>query len=269
MRAADSFGARKSWSPFFLFLALAAGLIAVSGRTPIGMQHVLARLPLLLTGSGSGWPLVGGFYANILMSLLAMGIAMVFGSLLGFAMLSKATAFRWPAFFVMNFLRNSPWIVLLFSMLYVLPFQLRIGGFVVAFPPIAKAVIGLSLPTAANFAEILRGAVQSIHSGQWESARSLGYMHFQIYRHVLLPQAIKRMLPATMNLYALLVVATSLATVTGVLEVLTTLKSIVAVETESTVSYFYIAVLLIFFVYCYPIARWSRRLERSRKGDSL
>ena len=230
---------------------------------------VIGRLPQLLTGSVGGWPITGGFAANIFISLVGMALATVMGVFLAILSLSPVAALRWPARFVVNFLRNSPWLVLLFSMLYLLPFAIRVGGMSIPIPAIAKAIFGLSLPVAANLAEVIRGAVQSIHSGQWESARSLGYSRMQIYRFVILPQAYKRMLPGWMNLYALLMVATSLATVTGVQEVVTVLRNILATQSETTIVPFYLATLLMFFLFCYPIALFARRLENATKGDSL
>lgn len=232
-------------------------------------QRVMIRLPLLLTGSGSGWPIEGGFILNILLSIASMAVATLLGTALGLATLARSAVIRTPAFLVMNFLRNSPWLVLLFAMLYILPFQMRIFGFTIPFPPFVKAVIGLALPTAANFSEVIRGAVQSIHSGQWEAARSLGYTTGQIYRYVIMPQALRRMIPGWMNLYALLMIATALATVTGIQDVLTILNTSLAMESERVIVYFYITVLFLFFAYCYPIAVFARRLERAVKGDNL
>jgi len=232
-------------------------------------RRVWLRLPLLFTGSGAGWPITGGFMLNIILSILSMALATLLGTIMGLATLAKAPVVRLPALFVMNFLRNSPWLVLLFAMLYVLPFEARIFGMRVAFPPLVKAVIGLALPTAANFSEVIRGAVQSIHTGQWEAARSLGYTTGQIYRYVILPQALRRMIPGWMNLYALLMIATALATVTGIQDVLTILNTSLSMENERVIVYFFLTVLLFFFLYCYPIAILARRLERSVKGDNL
>jgi polar amino acid transport system permease protein len=231
--------------------------------------RVLLRLPLLFTGSGSGWPIAGGFVLNILLSIAAMTLATALGTLIGIATLARLALLRVPSLLLMNFLRNSPWLVLLFAMLYILPFEVHVFGRVVAFPPFVKAVIGLALPTAANFSEVIRGAVQSIHSGQWEAARSLGYTTIQIYRHVIMPQAFRRMIPGWMNLYALVMIATALATVTGIQDVLTILNNLLAMESERVIVYFYLTVLFLFFAYCYPIAAVARRLERAVKGDNL
>lgn len=232
-------------------------------------QRVWLRLPLLLTGSGSGWPLTGGFVLNIFLGLCSMALAAVMGTLLAFGMMARNRAIRVPCFLVMNFLRNSPWLVLLFAMLYIIPFNVRLFGFSIAVPAFAKAVVGLALPTAANFAEIIRGAVQSIHSGQWEAARAFGYMPMAIYWRIILPQALRRMIPGWMNLYALLMIATSLATVTGIQDVITTLNTLLSMENERVIVYFYITTLFLFFAYCYPIALLARRMEQSVKGDAL
>ncbi|MBS7542171.1 amino acid ABC transporter permease [Ancylobacter oerskovii] len=253
-----------------IVLAVAAwiGLDAAAGGGE-GWARVWARLPILLTGNGSGWPLSGGFALNIFLSLCAMALAALLGTVLGFGMLAKNRLVRVPCFFVMNFLRNSPWLVLLFAMLYIIPFNIRLFGISIAVPAFVKAVIGLALPTAANFAEIIRGAVQSIHSGQWEAARSLGYMPMAIYWRIILPQALRRMIPGWMNLYALLMIATSLATVTGIQDVITTLNTLLAMENERVIVYFYITALFLFFAFCYPLALLARRMEQSVKGDSL
>lgn len=77
------------------------------------------------------------------------------------------------------------------------------------------------------------------------------------------------MIPGWMNLYALLMIATSLATVTGIQDVITILNTSIAMESELALVYFYLTVLFLFFAYCYPIALFARRLERAVKGKSM
>jgi polar amino acid transport system permease protein len=246
-------------------LAVRAGLLGSTAH----WARVWARLPELLVGAPGFSTFRGGFLDNILISIAAMVMATVGGTFLGFALLARPAMLRVPAVVVMNFLRNSPWLVLLFATLYLLPFQVKIGPWSIEFPPAAKAVVGLALPIGANFAEVIRGAVQSIHSGQWESARSLGYTTAQSYRRIILPQSLRRIMPGWMNLYALLTIGTALATVTGTQEVLTVLQTILATEDPAVIVYFYLVVFALFFFYCYPIARLARRLERSVRGDAL
>ena len=261
---------RKTQTKQAFFILTLLGLLFSIFNDPGGEWHqVWQKLPLLLTGSMQGWPLSGGFVLNIFISIVSMAIATVLGLFLGLAMMAKRRWLSLPARAVMNFLRNAPWLVLLFSMLYLLPYRVELLGLHFTFSPLFKAIIGLSLPTAANFAEVIRGAVNSVHSGQWESARSFGYSQWQIYRIVILPQALRRIIPGWMNLYALLAISTALATVTGVQEVVTLLRTTLATESESTLVYFYVTVLLMFFCYCYPIALLARRMENNTKGDAL
>ena len=269
MAARLGYDDRKRLIQFGIGAAVLAWVLLDAAGGGSSWNRVWHRMPMLLTGSGEGSSLAGGFALNVILSIVSMALATVMGTVLGLALLAKSALVRRPAFFVMNFLRNSPWLVLLFLMLYALPFNVMVFGTSVAIPPAAKAVIGLSLPTAANFAEIIRGGVQSIPSGQWEAARSLGYTTLQIYRQIVLAQALPRMVPGWMNLYALLTIATSLATVTGVQDVLTVLNTVLSMESERTLVYFYLATLFLFFAYCFPISLLARRLEGMTKGDVI
>lgn len=251
-----------------VLLALPALAASADAGLPT-LTIVLGRIPQLLTGSPQGWPITGGFALNVVMSLAAMAIGTLFGVLLFLGLSAQARVVRVSARLATNFFRNAPWLVLLFSTLYLLPFTVHVGPWAIPLPPAVKAVAGLSLPIGANLAEIIRGAVQSIHSGQWESARSLGYTTLQAYRHVILPQALRRMLPAYMSLYALVVIGTSLASIVGVDEVLTVLRNILATQNEKVILAFYGVVFLMFFLFCYPISTFARRLEQRLSGDSL
>jgi polar amino acid transport system permease protein len=242
---------------------------ATTDTTSSTLGLVLGRVPQLLTGSVQGWPISGGFSLNIVMSIAAMAIGTIVGLAMFLGLASRSPIIRVATRLTTNFFRNAPWLVLLFSTLYLLPFTIHIGRWSIALPPAAKAIAGLSLPIGANLAEIIRGAVQSIHSGQWESARALGYSTLQCYRHVILPQALRRMLPSYMSLYASVVIGTSLASVVGVDEVLTVLRNILATQNETVIVAFYGAVFLIFFLFCYPISIFARRMERRLSGDAL
>jgi len=115
----------------------------------------------------------------------------------------------------------------------------------------------------ANVAEIVRGAVQSIPTAQWDAARSLAFSRRQTLLQIILPQCVTRMLPPWMNWYAILTMATVLASIVGVREVMTITGQITAAEARTDLLIpIYSYVLLWFFLYCYPIARWTRALER-------
>ena len=206
--------------------------------------------------------LAEGFGYNLLISSLAMLVGTVAGLLLGFARISLIPTVRGTSWIVVQFFRNSPWLVLLFFVMFLMPFEFRLGGVTIPFPDWIKATLGLSLPIMANFAEIVRGAIQSIPTAQWDAARSLAFSRRQIIWQILLPQCIKRMLPPWMNWYAILTMATTVASIVGVSEVMTVTGRVTAAEGRTDLLIpIYSYVLLWFFIYCYPIALWTKRLE--------
>lgn len=206
--------------------------------------------------------LASGFLFNLLISAMAMLVGTVAGLLLGIARISLLAPVRGTSWVVVQFFRNSPWLVLLFFVMFLMPFELRFGSVTVPFPDWIKATLGLALPIMANFAEIVRGAVQSIPTAQWDAARSLAFSRRQTLWQIILPQCIKRMLPPWMNWYAILTMATTLASIVGVSEVMTITGRVTAAEARTDLLIpIYSYVLLWFFIYCYPIALWTKRLE--------
>lgn len=206
--------------------------------------------------------LLRGFLFNLAISASAMLIGTLAGMLLGFAQISLHAPVRKGAWFTTHFFRNAPWLVLLFYCMFLLPFQVTVFGATIPIPDWLKATFGLSLPVMANVSEILRGALQSIPTAQWESAASLAFTRRQTMWQIILPQCIKRMLPPWMNLYAILTMATVLTSIVGVAEVMTLTARVLSAESrQGLLLPFYSYVLLLFFLYCYPIARWTVRLE--------
>jgi len=207
--------------------------------------------------------LLQGFIFNIAISFLAMAIGTGVGAVLGLLQISLLPPVRGGSWFVTQFFRNAPWLVLLFFCMFLLPFEFDLGFVTIPFPDWVKATIGLALPVMANVSEIVRGAVQSLPSGQWEAAESLAFSRRQTLWEIILPQCVKRMLPPWMNLYAILTMATVLASIVGVSEMMTqTGRALAAENRPELLIPFYSFVLLCFFAYCYPIAVWTRRLER-------
>lgn len=207
--------------------------------------------------------LLRGFGFNILISFLAMAFGTAVGVVLGLMQISLLAPVRAGSWLLTQFFRNAPWLVLLFFCMFLLPFQFRLGSLVIPFPDWIKSTLGLSLPVLANVSEIVRGAVGSIPSGQWEASESLAFSRQQILWMIILPQCIKRMLPPWMNLYAILTMATVLASIVGVSEMMTQAGRVLAAEGRPDLLIpVYSFVLLCFFVYCYPIARFTVRLER-------
>ena len=239
-----------------LAAALVASIVVAQVRSVPGEPSVVELLvkwtPLLARG----------FLFNLLISFCAMLVGTVAGVLLGSARISLRRPIRNLSWIVVQFFRNAPWLVLLFFVMFLLPFEFHVGGTTIPFPDWIKATLGLALPIMANVAEILRGAVQSIPTAQWDAARSLAFSRRQTLWKIILPQCVKRMLPPWMNWYAILTMATTLASIVGVSEVMTLTLRITNAEGRTDLLIpIYSYVLLFFFVYCWPISLLTRRLE--------
>ncbi len=208
--------------------------------------------------------LKSGFLFNIIISLFSMLFGTVAGIILGLAQISKIATIRRISWFITQLFRNSPWLVILFIVLLALPFEIIIFGYIIYVPDWMKAVFGLSLPVMANISEIVRGAVQSVPTAQWEASESLAFSRHQTLWRIILPQCFKRMIPPWMNWYAILTMATPLCSLLGVEEIITLSRQ--AMESENNhpelLVPFYSFALGLFFIYCYPIARFTMRLER-------
>jgi polar amino acid transport system permease protein len=255
-------GEAWSWRPApahaaMISVALTTFIILGEAQAAPGTPSILATLlkwtPLLATG----------FLLNIAISFIAMAAGTVAGTFLGLMQISLLPPVRGFAWFMTQFFRNAPWLVLLFYCMLLLPFELTIGGAIIPLPAWMKATAGLALAVMANVSELVRGAVQSIPFGQWEASEALAFSRRQTLWMIILPQCVKRMLPPWMNLYAILVVGTALASIVGVNESMTLTGDILAAEnrTELLVP-MYLYLLLWFFAYCYPIARATVALER-------
>jgi len=206
-----------------------------------------------------------GFSLNLLMSFLAMAMATVLGVALGIAQVSQVSVIRAAAKFVTHLFRNAPWLVILFTVMYLLPVEMRLpGGEKAIIPDWIKATFAFSLPVMGNISEIVRGAINSIPTGQWESAEGLAFSRRQTMVHIILPQCVKRSIPPWMNWYALLTLATPMASILGVHEAVGNAQA--AMEAgggrPDFLLPFYLFLLCLFFGYIYPIALWTRRLEQ-------
>lgn len=241
-----------------LFFADAAGENGPERVSALGA--IVKWTPLMLFGPAGE---LGGFALNIVVSFLAMAMGTAMGVAAGLGQISPSAALRRLCWALTQLFRNSPWLVLLFYFMLLLPYQMRIGGEVVDIPGWTKASFALALPIMANISEIVRGAVNSIPSGQWEAAESLAFPRAKTLRKIILPQCVKRMTPPWMNWYAILTMATPLISILGISDGMTLTQNALAAEGRGELLIpMYLWLMLWFFIYCYPIAVWTRRLER-------
>lgn len=244
----------------FLMIALALTLTSAWAQSappgrPSALETLIVWLPFILKG----------FALNLLMSFLAMAIATVLGVFLGLMQISLHAVVRLPARFVTQLTRNSPWLVILFIVMLLLPIEFWLPGIgQVVVPDWVKATIAFSLPVMGNISEIVRGAVLSIPTGQWDSAEGLAFTRSQTLRLVILPQCVKRAIPPWMNWYALLTLSTPMASLFSVHESVSNAQAAMeaAGARPDLLFPFYLFLLCLFFVYIYPIAVLTRKLER-------
>ncbi len=253
----------KAWHGFVLFslflLAIGAAEAQSGGDPDRSPFATLVRwMPVILWANGNG------FVLNLLISFFAMAIGTVAGAALGLGQISIYKPVRIFSWSVTQFFRNSPWLVLLFCIMLLFPFEVRIFGEIYSIPAWLKATIGFSLPVMANLSEVVRGAVQSIDTGQWESSEALAFSRMQQLWMIILPQCFKRMIPPWMNWYAILTMATPLCSIMGVEESVNLAQQAMSAEDSrpELLAPFYTFLMVVFFIYCYPIARWTIYMER-------
>lgn len=197
-------------------------------------------------------------------TLRIFAICLVLGLSLGLLVgLGRYSRNRWlhiPATIFVEFFRNTPVLVQIlwfyFALPILLPFQIS---------PLAAASLGISLNSAAFSAEIYRGGIQSIETGQWDGARALGMRWGQAMRRIILPQALKRMLPALTNRAIEIFKMSTLASAVAYVELLQQGKLIASLNYNPIEAY--TAVAVIFFVFLWPLVQFSYFLERRLKRD--
>lgn len=245
---------RAALGPAWAWLALAAaGFLLWTVLDARLARDLLDWLPYLASG----------FAMNILISVLAMSAGTLAGVTLGAMELSASRLVRAPAVAYVQVFRNAPHLVLIFATTYIFPFEIVVAGNYLPFPDWLKAVFGLAIPASAYGAEIVRGAIQSVPTTQWDAAKGVGMSRGQTLRWIILPQCLRRALPPWMNLYASITMSTALASLVGVHELLhAATDASTAVRRDDFTIAVYLTVLAAFFLFCFPISRLTRRLER-------
>jgi len=212
-----------------------------------------------------------GFWINIQIALVAMVLSLAFGLVLALLRLSKQRVVSVAAGIWVDVWRNLPLIFIILYFALAIPEPWRDAyqrsvpeWFPTAFqsPFFLAAVAGLTIYNSAVLAEIIRAGILSLPRGQTEASRALGLSYAQSMRHVILPQALRLMVPAMMGQLTTVIKDTSLVGTIGVFELLRQGRTIYT-------QYFNpVEVLLIvstiYFVICFALSQMSRRLEAGR-----
>lgn len=211
---------------------------------------VFAHRELLLLGLGN----------TLILGATCLVAGLTLGLFVGAARYSGKAPVYWPATVFVEVFRNTPVLVQIVWFFFAFPI---VSPF--AIDAFTAAALGLSLNTAAFSSEIYRAGLQSIERGQWEAGKALGMSYAQQMRRVVLPQAIRRMLPAFMNRAVELFKMTSLASVIAFGELMHQAKTI------STIAFnpieMYTTVALVFFAVLYPMTVLVRRFETKQKAE--
>ena len=202
----------------------------------------------------------GGLPLTLMLSFFGMVAAYPLGILLALGRRSKMPAIRTLSILYIELIRGVPLISLLFMSAVLFPLFLPEG---LTLNKILRAQVAIILFTAAYIAEVVRGGLQAITRGQYEAAESLGLDYVQKMRLVVLPQALKIVIPPTVGILISAFKDTSLVVIIALYDVLKTTKSALANPQWMGFSpEAYIFVALIYFVCCYTMSNYRRRLEK-------
>ncbi|WP_431858188.1 amino acid ABC transporter permease [Azospirillum sp.] len=264
------------WAAAWVALVLGAGVLGLRFRTVRAAALYLLALvfPLLayalLVGGGPALPVVpteqwGGLFLTLTIGLTGMGASLPLGVLLALGRRSDLPVVRLSCIGFIEFIRGVPMITVLFLASVMLPLFLPEG---VGIDKLLRALIGVALFSAAYMAEVVRGGLQAIPPGQREAAESLGLGRVAVMALVVLPQALRIVIPGIVNTFIGLLKDTSLVAVIGLLDLIGMIKT--ATSDPNWLGFAsegYVFVGLVFWVLCYGMARYSLNLEqRLRAG---
>ncbi|UWQ12688.1 amino acid ABC transporter permease [Aliiroseovarius crassostreae] len=217
----------------------------------------------------AGWTniqfLMRGFSSTIQVSLLAAGASIMIGLFVALPSLSPNRWIRLPNRIYVEFVRAIPLLPMLFWVFYGLPVVLKSVGISLNIDPFWGAVITLAISDSAFTAEIFRSGIQSVPRGQSEAAQVVGLTKAQAMRHVILPQAVRRILPPLANQFIYIVKMSAFASVIGMQEL--TRRANELVVTEYRPLEIYSLLILEYLVLVLIISSAVRWLERRMGAD--
>jgi general L-amino acid transport system permease protein len=240
---------RRFWKPWLGLLWVAAltlvGILMWGGV--FGLTHV----------ENERW---GGLPLTLILATFGIAAAFPFGLLLALGRRSHMPAVKAVCVMYIELIRGVPLISLLFMSSVMLPLFLPEGF---SIDKLLRAQIALIMFAAAYIAETVRGGLQAIPAGQYEGADSLGLSYWQQMRKIILPQALKVVIPPLVGIFISLFKDTSLVVIIGIFDLTQAAKTAVADAAWrgfSAEAYLFIA--FIYFIFCFSISRYSQSLER-------
>ncbi|MCJ8521477.1 polar amino acid transport system permease protein [Pseudorhizobium tarimense] len=172
--------------------------------TTTWLTYTISILPIILIG----------LTVTLKAAAAGFAIALVLGLVFALLRRSRVKVISWTTAFVVEFLRDTPLLVQLFFLYYVLP------NFGIVLPAFLTGALALGLQYAAYTSEVYRGGIEAVGRGQWEAATALNLTRMQTYRDVIIPQAIPRIVPAMGNYLVAMIKETPVLSVITVLEMM-------------------------------------------------
>jgi polar amino acid transport system permease protein len=207
------------------------------------LDDMIGFLPSLLQGA----------MLTIAVSLLAFGLALVLGLATGLARISRLMPVRAVAACYIQFIRGTPLLLQLFFIYYVLPY---VG---IVLTPFVSGATGLTLNYAAYMAEVFRSGIQAIPKGQWEAGQSVGMSRGLLMRRIILPQAVRIIIPSIGNFFVSIFKDSALVSVITMRDLMFSGQLLAS----ATYKHFEIfaEVAVIYFLISYPTAKFVEWIE--------
>lgn len=261
----------EQWRPLLATTVLIAAIVGTGMRRFQGRglfalwAFALPAVAILMWGGVLGLAFVenvrwGGLPLTLILSTFGIAFAFPIGVMLALGRRSRMPAIKALCVAYIELIRGVPLISLLFMSSVMLPLFLPEG---ISIDKLLRAQIAIIMFAAAYIAEIVRGGLQSIPRGQYEGAESIGLTYWQQMRKVILPQALKVVIPPLVGTFIALFKDTSLVVIIGIFDLTQAAKAALSDPAWTgfgVEAYLFIGV--IYFVFCYSISKYSRSLER-------
>lgn len=207
--------------------------------------------------------LLAGLWTTVWIALVSVAFSIVLGFLFGMVMTCKNKVVRTLCKIYLEVMRIMPQLVLLFVAYYGLTrmFSISLSGE-------AASILVFTLWGTAEMGDLVRGALESVPSHQYESARAIGLTERQVFMYIIIPQTLRSLVPLSMNLITRMIKTTSLVVFVGVIEVVKIGQQIIEANrlTKPTASIaVYFVIFMMYFFVCWILSLGARQIEKRQK----
>ena len=203
---------------------------------------------------------------TLLLALCGLFFGCILGIIFGLSSVVDNKISKTISVIYVNLIRGVPMIVLAFFVFYGVPYGIRtILGYKFVLTPLQAGTICLALNCGAYMSEIIRAGIQSIDPGQMEAARSLGLSYWRSMFRVVLPQAIKNMIPSIVNQFIITLKDTSILSVIGFPELVNKAQNVIAITFKSFEMWTIVAIMYLIFIFA--LQQVANALERRLRRD--